>query len=75
MKLLDLEHPFFAPVWVRVVVVAICIGWGLFEFANAAVLWGVFFCGIGVICGYRFSVIDYEAIADAAKEPPQTDEA
>jgi len=40
MKLLDLEHPFFAPVWVRVVVVAICIGWGLFEFANAAVLWG-----------------------------------
>ena len=75
MKLIDLEHPFFEPVWIRVLVVVICMGWGLFEFANAAVLWGIFFCGIGLICAYRFSVIDYAAIADAAKEPPQNDEA
>lgn len=73
MKLIDLEHPFFAPVWIRVLVVAVCIGWGLFEFASGAVLWGVFFCGIGAICAYRFAVIDYAALTDTAKEPAQND--
>ena len=75
MKLIDLEHPFFKPVWIRVAVVAVCAGWALLEFANGNVLWGVFFGGLAIICGYRFTVIDYAAMPDAVKEPPQKDEA
>ena len=74
MKLIDLEHAFFKPVWIRVVVVAVCAGWAMFEFANDAVLCGVFFGGLAVICAYRFSVINYSAIADPAKEQPHDDD-
>jgi len=73
MKLLDLNHPFFKPVWMRVAVVAVCFGWGLVEFANGNGLWGVLFVGLAVICGYRFSVIDYSAIQDADKDLRQDD--
>ena len=75
MKLIDLEYPFFKPVWIRVAVVVVCAGWGLFELSTGAVLWGVFFIGLAIICGYRFSVIDYAAMPDAVKKPPQNDEA
>jgi hypothetical protein len=74
MKLLDLNHPFFKPVWVRVAVVAVCFVWGLIEFANGSALWGVFFVGLAVICGYRFTVIDYAAMPDTVNATPQDDE-
>ncbi|MEJ6396518.1 hypothetical protein [Yoonia sp. 208BN28-4] len=64
MKLLDLEHPFFAPVATRVIVTAICAGWGLFELSSGAVFWAMFFLGLALICGWRFATIDYSALPD-----------
>ena len=71
MKLLDLTHPSFKPVWVRVTVVIVSACWSIVEFANGSTLWGVFFIGLAVICGYRFSVIDYASVSDVDKEPQQ----
>ncbi|MCG3267901.1 hypothetical protein [Yoonia sp. I 8.24] len=65
MKLLDLEHPFFTPVGVRVAVVAVCAVWGLIELVNGAVFWTIFFLGLAVICGWRFATIDYVAVNKA----------
>mgnify|MGYP001819903145 CR=1 FL=1 len=64
-KLLDLEHPFFRPVGVRVAVVVVCGGWSIFEFMNAAPLWGVIFLGLAVICAYRCLLYT----SDAADDP------
>lgn len=64
MKLIDLTNPFFAPVWVRVAVVAVLFGWGLFELTTARAMWAVIFLGVGVICTWRFATIDYRADAD-----------
>jgi hypothetical protein len=36
----DHEHPFFRPLWRRVAVVAVCLGWSIFEFATGASMWG-----------------------------------
>lgn len=58
-KLLDLENPFFAPVWIRVLVVLVTGIWGSVEFYNDAVLWGVIFVGLSAICAWRFYSIDY----------------
>ncbi len=58
-KLLDLNDPFFAPAWIRVAIVAVCTCWGLFEFWGNSPLWGIIFLGLGVICAWRFSTIDY----------------
>lgn len=63
-KLIDLYHPFFAPVWVRVVTVLVAIAWGLFELSTGAVLWAVVFIGIGVVCAWQFATIDYDAPSD-----------
>lgn len=31
MQLIDPKHPFYRPLWRRIVIVAICVGWFLFE--------------------------------------------
>lgn len=63
-KFIDLYHPFFAPVWIRVVIVLVSIGWGLFELSTGAVLWAVVFIGIGATCAWQFATIDYSAHSD-----------
>lgn len=63
-KLVDLEDPFFAPLWIRVAVVLFCFGWGGFEFYLGAPLWGTLFVGVGAICGWRFATIDYRSKPD-----------
>jgi hypothetical protein len=50
----DLRNPFFEPLWIRILVSAVCLGWGMFEFATASPFWGVLFAGIGLNCVYVF---------------------
>lgn len=68
MKLLDLNHPSFRPVWVRVAVVLVCFVWGLVELSTGAMLWAVIFLGLGAICAYRFATIDYSMSEDGDKK-------
>lgn len=49
MNLFDFNDPFFKPLWLRVAVVAVACGWGIFEFIAGAPFWGVLFCGLGVL--------------------------
>lgn len=53
-KLLDLNHPFFIPLWRRVLVVVACLGWALVEVANDSTVWAFLFGGIGLYAGYVF---------------------
>lgn len=36
--MLDLDHGFFQPLWIRIGVVAVCFGWAGFEFVTGVVL-------------------------------------
>ena len=58
MKGFDFNHPFFDPLWVRVAVVGVCIGWGLFEFSTGALMWGGLFFGLGGWAGFSFFVVN-----------------
>ncbi|MCC7321649.1 MAG: hypothetical protein IT542_11815 [Rubellimicrobium sp.] len=62
MKLLDVQHPFFVPLWRRVAVVALCLGWALVEFLQGSAFWGMLFGAVGVYCIHQFFV---------AFDPPQ----
>ena len=53
-RLFDLDHPFFIPLWRRVVIVAMCVGWALVEFSTGSPGWGMLFGGIGVYCFWHF---------------------
>jgi hypothetical protein len=55
-RFLDLNHPFFIPLWRRVLVVAACLGWAAFEFlgARGSPFWGILFGAIGLYAAYAF---------------------
>ncbi len=52
----DLNHPFFRPLWRRVLVTAFCLGWAAFEAAMGNPVWAVITAAIGIYCGYGFFV-------------------
>ncbi len=56
MGLFDLDHPAFRPLWLRIVLVAVCLGWAAVEFASGAPFWGVLFGGMGLYAAWRFFV-------------------
>ncbi|ANT60703.1 hypothetical protein AYJ57_10185 [Salipiger sp. CCB-MM3] len=59
----DFSHPFFRPLWLRVAITAVCLGWGLLEIAIGGPGWAVVFLGLGAICAYKL-LIAYEPPAD-----------
>lgn len=52
MKLLDPNHPFFAPVWRRWVTCLAPLAWGAAELAMGNPGWGLMFVAAGVYAGY-----------------------
>ncbi|WP_179380737.1 hypothetical protein [Jannaschia marina] len=53
---LDVQTPFFVPVWRRVVAVAVLTGWTGMEVANGAVFWAILFGSAAAYLGYQFFV-------------------
>lgn len=53
-KFLDTDHPMFRPLWVRVLIVAACIGWAIFEFVDGSPFWGMIFGALGVYAAVSF---------------------
>ena len=47
-----LDDPWFRPLWRRLLVVALTLGWGIFELATGAPLWAVAFLGIGAFAAW-----------------------
>ena len=37
----DTDHPFFRPLWRRIALVAVCLGWAALEFYSGARTWGI----------------------------------
>ena len=58
-KLIDLQDPFFEPLWIRITVVAVAAGWGLVELSAGAIFWAAVFLGFAGFCAWRFASIDY----------------
>ena len=56
MKLFDLQQEVYRPLWLRVAIVATCLGWALFEFASGAPFWGVLFGALGLYAGHQFFI-------------------
>jgi hypothetical protein len=52
----DFSLPFFKPMWRRVVIVAFCLMWGLFEFANNAPFWAIIFLAMGGMAFWKLFI-------------------
>lgn len=51
-----MRHPFFIPLWRRVLTVVVCLAWAALEFASGNPGWGALFGGIGLLAAYGFFV-------------------
>lgn len=52
----DLDNPYFRPLWIRLLIVAVALGWAVVEFATGSPFWGILFGALGVYAAYRFFV-------------------
>ncbi len=69
MKFIEPEHPFYRPLWRRVLLVAVCAGWTTVEFYNNQQVWGLIFLAV---TAYAFSrLILFFEPADPAVKPPE----
>jgi hypothetical protein len=55
-QLIDVRHPFFRPVWRRVLITAFLVGWTVFEVGWGSMFWAMLFGALGVFCFYEFFV-------------------
>lgn len=62
-KFLDPAHPFFRPVWVRVVVVGLALGWGVVELIFGSPGWAMLFAAVGLYALWVF-------VTDKGGAPP-----
>ncbi len=50
------DHPMFKPLWVRILIVLICVAWGGFEMYNNNTFWAVLFWGVGAYSVYTLFI-------------------
>ena len=56
MKLIDLQHPWFIPVWRRVVVTGICLFWAVVEIWMGDPFWMILFGALTAYCWHQFFI-------------------
>lgn len=56
-RLIEVRHPFFRPLWRRIVLSVLLVGWTIFEISGGNTLWALLFGAIGVFCIYEFFFI------------------
>lgn len=67
--MIDPDHPFYAPLWRRVLLPAICAAWALFEFIAGQPIWGFIVGGLGAYAAYKFFL---EKRPQKVEKPSQT---
>ena len=51
--MVNTNDPFYRPLWRRIVIVALCLGWGLFEIVFGTQLFAQIFLAVGGYAAYR----------------------
>ncbi|MFB2550538.1 hypothetical protein [Ensifer soli] len=69
-KFIDPDHPFYRPLWVRLLIAASCLFWTAIELYNGEMVWGMLFLAVTtyVVC---VLLIFFNP---KAPEPPKPDE-
>jgi hypothetical protein len=59
MKLLDTDHPFFKPLWIRIAVFAFTAAWAAFEVWTGSYFWACLFGAFAALSFHGF-FIDFD---------------
>lgn len=67
-KLFDVQSSFFMPLWRRLLVVGLTLGWALVELSRGAPGWALLFGAAGLWCAYQFFVVFDPPREDAGED-------
>ncbi|KRB50726.1 hypothetical protein ASE04_12410 [Rhizobium sp. Root708] len=70
MQLIDPQHPAYRPLWARILIVAVCLGWAVVEIVTGDPFWAVLAGGAGVYAAYML-LWSYKPPAETPDAPPQ----
>lgn len=70
MTYIDTNHPFYRPLWVRLLIVAACTVWATIEFYYNQPFWGTIVGGIAIYGAYTLLY----AYKPPVEEPAKVDE-
>lgn len=69
----DLQSPWLAPLWRRITITALALGWALVEIWHGATFWAAMFGAAGLWSGYQFFVAwNPELVAARAAKQNET---
>ena len=57
MSFLDVQLPFFRPLWRRVITTAVCLAWAAVELLSGALMWAIIFGAAGFYLAWQFFVV------------------
>ncbi|MER5172927.1 hypothetical protein [Thioclava kandeliae] len=52
-RLFAFDHPIYRPLWMRLGLVALCLGWAVFEALTGSAGWAILFGACGAYLGWR----------------------
>jgi hypothetical protein len=53
MQLIDPNHSFYRPLWIRLAIVAVCFGWAIVEVTTGEPFWAILVGALGVYSAYK----------------------
>jgi hypothetical protein len=53
MQLIDPNHPFYRPLWIRIAIVAVCLGWAIIEASTREPFWAIIVGALGIYSAYK----------------------
>ena len=73
MQLIDPKHKFYRPAYVRIAIVAVCLGWAIVEATTGEPIWGIAVGAVGVYAAWMLLLNYTPPSEDAASPIPRTD--
>lgn len=76
MQLIDPSHPLYKPLWVRILIVAVCFGWAGVELLGSQPFWAMLSGALGAYAAWML-LLNFKPLPPAAnvEAPPQDDAA
>jgi hypothetical protein len=80
MQLIDPNHSFYRPLWVRIAIVAVCLGWAIVEVSTGEPFWAIIVGALGIYSAYKLLLTfspqpleEPDATVSATDEPGSPD--
>lgn len=68
MQLIDPKHSFYRPLAVRLIIVAVCLGWAILELTTGEPFWAILSGALGVYAAWML-LVNYTPVAEVPETP------